>query len=36
LSEKIQDMSLLHEFMEVSGSRKILTFVTGPLLKIIE
>jgi len=26
----------LHDFMGVTGPRKMLTFVTGPFLKIIE
>jgi len=29
-------MSHLHDFMGVTGPRKILTFVTGPFLEIIE
>jgi len=29
-------MSHLHDFMRVTGPRKILTFVTGPFLEIIE
>jgi len=29
-------MSHLHDFMVVTGPRKILTFVTGPYLKITE
>jgi len=29
-------MPHLHDFMGVAGPRKILTFVTGPFLKIIE
>jgi len=29
-------MSHLHGFMGVAGPQKILTFVTGPFLKIIE
>jgi len=33
---KIHGMSHLHDFMGVTGPRKILTFVTGPFLKIIE
>jgi len=33
---KIQDMSHLHEFIGVTGHRKILTFVAGPFLEIID
>jgi len=33
---KTQDLSHLHDFMAVTEPRKILTFVTGPFLKIIE
>jgi len=33
--KKIQDMSHLHDFMGVTGPRKILIFVTEPFLKII-
>jgi len=33
---KIQDMSHLHEFIEVTGPQKIFTFVTGPFLEVIE
>jgi len=33
---KIQDMLHLYDFMGVTGPQKILTFVTGLLLKIIE
>jgi len=32
---KIQDMSHLHEFIGVTGPRKLLTFVAGPFLEII-
>jgi len=33
---KIQDLSHLHDFIGMTDPRKILTFVTGPFLKIIE
>jgi len=29
-------MSHLHDFMGVTGPRKILTFITGPIFQIIE
>ena len=32
----IQDISHLHEFIGVIGPRKILTFVAGPFLEIID
>jgi len=33
---KIQDKPHLHDFMGVTGTRKFLTFVTAPFLKIID
>jgi len=36
LVRKIQNISHLHDFMGVTGPPKILTFATGPFLKIIE
>jgi len=33
---KIEDMLHLYDFMGVTGSQQFLTFVTGPLLEIIE
>jgi len=33
---KIQDMLHLYDFMGVTGPQKILTFVIGPLHKLIE
>jgi len=33
---KIEDMVHLYDFMGVTGPQKLLTFVTGPFLEVIE